>query len=53
MQDFISQFSTLTSDFESDFFVTHRGINQRPEDWQRLVTLMKKQTVRIVLRSRW
>lgn len=53
-QDFIAQFSTLTKDFESNFYVTYRKTIQRSENWQNLVALAKKQTVlRLILRSPW
>ncbi|KAI4264288.1 MAG: hypothetical protein L6R42_000594 [Xanthoria sp. 1 TBL-2021] len=52
-QDFVAHFSTLTNDFEADYYVTHRKVIQRPDNWQSLVALAKKQTVlRLVLRSR-
>ncbi|KAL8749114.1 MAG: hypothetical protein Q9184_006932, partial [Pyrenodesmia sp. 2 TL-2023] len=52
-QDFVAHFSSLTNDFETAYCVIHRKVIQRPEDWQRLVLLAKKQTVlRLVLRSR-
>ncbi|KAL9016864.1 MAG: hypothetical protein Q9185_005814 [Variospora sp. 1 TL-2023] len=50
--DFIAYFSTLTRDFESDFSISHRGVIQRPEAWEKLIALAAKQTVRLVLRSR-
>ncbi|KAI4142571.1 MAG: hypothetical protein LQ341_003172, partial [Variospora aurantia] len=50
--DFIAYFSTLTRDFESDFSVSHRGVVQRPEAWEKIIALAAKQTVRLVLRSR-
>ena len=51
-QDFIAHFSTLTKDFESNYYVMYRKAIQRPENWQSLVALAAKQTaLRLILRS--
>ena len=52
-QDFVAHFCTLTEDFESNYCVIHRKAIQRPENWQSLVALAKKQKIlRLILRSR-
>ncbi|KAI4167662.1 MAG: hypothetical protein LQ343_007047 [Gyalolechia ehrenbergii] len=50
--DFVSHFSALTSDFESDYNVVYSGVVQKPENWQRLVALTKKQILRVILYAR-
>ncbi|KAL9001792.1 MAG: hypothetical protein Q9188_005249 [Gyalolechia gomerana] len=50
--DFVSHFSALTSDFESDYHVVYSGVVQKPENWQRLVALTKKQILRVILHAR-
>ncbi|KAL9597452.1 MAG: hypothetical protein Q9219_005144 [cf. Caloplaca sp. 3 TL-2023] len=49
--DFTAQFSTLTLDFTSDYYITHDEHLQEPEDWQNLVDLAKKQTLFLTLHS--
>ncbi|KAL8936945.1 MAG: hypothetical protein Q9216_004676 [Gyalolechia sp. 2 TL-2023] len=44
--------NTLTLDFESDYYVTYIGVVQKPENWQRLLSLAKKQPLHVILHSR-
>ncbi|KAL8932385.1 MAG: hypothetical protein Q9211_006344, partial [Gyalolechia sp. 1 TL-2023] len=44
--------NTLTSDFESDYYVVYAGVVQKPENWPNLMILAQKQTLRLLLRSR-
>ncbi|KAL8834003.1 MAG: hypothetical protein Q9170_003977 [Blastenia crenularia] len=53
LYDFIAHFLDLTRDFEKEYHVLHRGVVQKPNNWQTLVALAKRQTLRLVLRSRW
>ncbi|KAL9033264.1 MAG: hypothetical protein Q9180_006038, partial [Flavoplaca navasiana] len=43
--DFVACFSTLTDDFEANYYVTYCQVIQHPKDWQNLVELAKKQTL--------
>lgn len=50
--DFVAHFSSLTKDFESDYQIIHCEVVQKPENWQSLMVLAQKQTLRLILRSR-
>ncbi|KAL8928161.1 MAG: hypothetical protein Q9208_001871 [Pyrenodesmia sp. 3 TL-2023] len=51
LMDFVAHFSIL-GNFKSKYYVIHRDAIQRPENWQRLVLLAKKQRVlHLLLRS--
>ncbi|KAL9009402.1 MAG: hypothetical protein Q9180_009402, partial [Flavoplaca navasiana] len=41
--DFVANFSTLTDDFEANYYVIYCKVIQHPEDWQNLVENAKKQ----------
>ncbi|KAL9628508.1 MAG: hypothetical protein Q9204_005844 [Flavoplaca sp. TL-2023a] len=43
--DFVANFSTLTDDFEADYYVIYCKVIQHPEDWQNLVENARKQTL--------
>lgn len=50
-EGFIAHFSSLTTRFEDEYRVTYRGAVQGPDQWQGLMKLAKKQTVRLMLRA--